>query len=63
MREITNDDLWAAIRGLGMFNMTKCELIDLQRAHVAIFKRDGMFASAVIAKAAQQVASTKSKEA
>lgn len=59
MREITNDDLWSAIRGIGMYGMTKAELLTLMHQHSVAFKRDGMFASAVIAKAAQQVAATK----
>lgn len=59
MRDVTDDDLWSAIHDLRMFGMTKAELLDLRRAHLALFKRDGLLRSAVIVQAAEQVARMK----
>ncbi len=50
MRLITNDDLWAAIRGLGMARMTREELAALATEHAP----NPLFASQVIARAVQQ---------
>lgn len=49
-RKITNDDLWSAIRGIGMYRMTRGELTDLIARHNKI----PAFASRVIVEAAQQ---------
>jgi hypothetical protein len=59
-RDITNSDLWSAIRGLGMYGMTRDELIALAVEHERLSNvgRDA-FASRVIAEAARQVAATK----
>ena len=58
MREITNEDLWAAVRGLGMARMTGEELEKLAREH----QDNRVFASQVIAKAAWQMASVFPKQ-
>jgi len=50
-RDITNDDLHSAIRGLGMWGMSVDELDALIEAHVT----QTLFASRVIAEAARQV--------
>lgn len=55
MREITNADLWAAIRGLRMARMTIAELATLEAEH----RGNPLFASQVIAKAANQYAAIK----
>lgn len=54
-RALTNDDLWSAVRGLGMFRKSIDELITLYNEH----KGKEAFASKVIAEAAKQVAVTK----
>jgi hypothetical protein len=54
-RALTNDDLWSAIRGLGMFSKSVDQLIALYNEH----KDNPNFASKVIAEAAKQVAITK----
>jgi len=54
-RASTNDDLWSAIRGLGMFSKSVDRLIALYNEH----KDNPNFASKVIAEAAKQVAITK----
>jgi hypothetical protein len=54
-RQIENSDIWAAIRGLGMYRMTKQELLALSYDHI----NDSNFAGRVISVAARQVASTK----
>jgi hypothetical protein len=54
-RPITNADLWAAIRGLGMGRMDKDELLKLAADHAD----KPLFASQVIAEAARQVAATR----
>jgi hypothetical protein len=51
MRPITNDDLWSAIRGLGMYRMERAELTALVEHHGNV----DLFASRVIAEAARQV--------
>jgi hypothetical protein len=51
MRKITNDDLWSAIRGLGMYSMSANELVALTEDH----STNKLFASQVIAAAAYQV--------
>ena len=55
-RDITNDDLWAAVRGLGMYGKTYDELELLAHEHEMLVDvgRDA-FASRVIAKAAREV--------
>ena len=55
MREITNDDIWAAIRGLGMAGMEYDELTKL----AAEYCNSPDFAGQVIAKAADQYARIK----
>jgi hypothetical protein len=55
VREINNYDLWAAIRALGMYGMSREELQALADNH----EHDPLFASRVIATAARQVAATK----
>jgi len=55
MRPIQNDDLWAAIRGLGMYRLTRDELSALIEQH----KDATLFAGKVIAEAARQVLSTR----
>jgi hypothetical protein len=57
-RKIEAGDLWAAVRGLGMYRMTRGELLTLAAEHAS----NPMFASRVIAEAARQVAATKGKE-
>jgi len=54
MRAITNDDLWACIRGLRMARMTREELGELIARHKKL--AGTMFASAVIVEAATQMA-------
>jgi hypothetical protein len=54
-RALTNDDLWSAVRGLGMFRKNTDQLIYLYNEH----KDKEAFASKVIAEAAKQVAITK----
>ena len=54
-RDITNDDLWSAIRGLGMYRKSNEEL----QALIAEHKDSGMFAGRVIAGAARQVLAAK----
>ena len=49
-RAITSDDLWSAIRGLGLYKMSKEELTKLMDAHAD----SGLFASKVIFEAARQ---------
>lgn len=56
IRQITGDDLWSAIRGLGMFKMTDAELEQLRDEHTP----KALFASQVIAKAATQVRAIRS---
>lgn len=56
MRAVTNDDLWAAIRGIGMWSMSRGELIALRQQHVGMVD---VFASRVIAEAARQVLETR----
>lgn len=51
MRNITNADLWSAIRGLGMYRMDETMLRSLFRRHTG----NPLFASQVIAQAAAQV--------
>jgi hypothetical protein len=51
-RQITNDDLWAAIRGLEMGRMSYRELEELRYEHA---HPDKPFASHVIAEAARQM--------
>lgn len=51
MRPIKNSDLWAAIRGLGLYRRSREEL----RATVAQHAASPLFASRVIAEAARQV--------
>ncbi len=51
-RPIANDDLWSAIRGLGMARMTRDELTALAAEHTP----NPLFASRVIAEAARQYA-------
>lgn len=55
MRKITDDDLWSAIRGLGMYNMTANELVELTEEH----SPNKLFAGQVIAAAAYQVLASK----
>lgn len=50
-RKPDNSDLWAAIRGLGMYRMDKEELEALIKEHGG----NPLFASQVIAEAARQV--------
>lgn len=57
MRNITNADLWSAIRGLGMYRMDETMLRSLYRRHTAT----PLFASQVIAQAAAQVLATRTK--
>jgi hypothetical protein len=57
-RAIDNSDLWAAIRGLRMYRMSRDELIELHDEHC----NSPLFASRVIAEAALQVACTKVRE-
>lgn len=52
MRLVTNDDLWSAIRGLGMWSMERGELVSLRQLHVG---NTEVFASRVISEAARQV--------
>ena len=52
MREITNNDMWAAIRGLRMAGMSLDELRMLADEH----RQNPLFASQVVAKAADQYA-------
>lgn len=52
MRDITNDDMWAAIRGLGMAGMEYDELTKLANE----YRNSPDFAGQVIAKAADQYA-------
>jgi hypothetical protein len=54
-RAITNDDLWAATRGLGMARMGGSELKELYDAHC----KSAMFAGQVIAQAALDMAAIK----
>lgn len=63
LRTITNDDLWAAIRGLGLYRRTRDELLQLIADHkpLTAVGRDA-FASAVIVEAARQVLVTKPRE-
>ena len=63
MRAIEASDLWAAVRGLGMYRMTRAELLTLAAEHDPLVNvgRDA-FASRVIVEAARQVAATKGKE-
>lgn len=49
--DFTNDDLWAAVRGLRMNSMTVAELDRLVEQH----RRSPLFASRVIAEAARQM--------
>lgn len=56
MRRIENSDLWAAIRGLGMYRMSYRELEQLRYGHA---HPDKPFASQVIAEAARQVMASK----
>jgi hypothetical protein len=53
-RDVNNYDLWSAIRGLGMYGMSRDALQVLADRH----ERIPLFASKVIAMAARQVAST-----
>jgi hypothetical protein len=55
VRDISNSDLWSAIRALGMYGMSRDELQVLADHH----ERNPLFASKVIATAARQVAATK----
>lgn len=57
-REITNADLWAAIRGVGMMSMSIEDVRDLATAHSG---KDA-FASRVIASAARQVLAIRKRE-
>lgn len=56
-RPITNTDIWAAARGLNMFNMSVEELDKLieERTRETIDHYDTLFASRVILAAARQV--------
>jgi hypothetical protein len=56
--KIEASDLWAAVRGLGLYRHTKDELHALAAEHAG----NPMFASQVIAEACRQVAATKGKE-
>lgn len=51
-RKPSNDDLWSAIRGIGMYRMDTTELEALMAAHAG---DDRPFASRVIHEAARQV--------
>lgn len=51
VREISNDDLWSAIRGIGMTRKTDGELREL----ISLHSGKDAFASQVIAEAARQV--------
>lgn len=51
-RAITNDDLWSAVRGLGMARMSYDELTALVDKH----RENPLFASRVITEAATQYA-------
>lgn len=55
MREITNDDMWSAIRGLRMWGRATEDL----KALIAEHAPNPLFASQVIAKAATQILSTR----
>jgi hypothetical protein len=55
MRAITNDDLWSAIRGLGLFSKMRHELNEIRDRHAS----NPLFASQVIAEAARQVIAVK----
>ena len=55
-RQITNDDLWAAIRGIGMNGMTYRQLEELRHEHA---HPDKPFASQVIAETARQMMAVK----
>ena len=55
MRKITNDDMWAAIRGLRMNGMDYDELTKLANE----YRNSPDFAGRVIAKAADQYATIK----
>jgi hypothetical protein len=54
-QEITNDDIWASVRGLAMFKMSVEELDDLIDHHI----HSDLFASRVIVHAAYQVSAAK----
>ncbi len=54
-RDVTNDDIWAAARGLRMYAKDKSELLAMAAYHSTI----DVFASKVIVEAARQVAATK----
>jgi hypothetical protein len=54
-RHIDTSDLWAAVRGLRMYAMTRKELLELAEQH----KGNSLFASRVIETAARQVAASK----
>lgn len=53
--DINNDDIWAAVRGLGMYGMSVAELDALIDQHI----HNDLFASRVILRAACQVRSCK----
>ncbi|HEX5315501.1 MAG TPA: hypothetical protein VFX22_02525 [Candidatus Kapabacteria bacterium] len=55
IRRIDNSDIWAAVRGLGMYAMSKDQLLRLADSH----KDNPLFASRVIETAARQVAAGK----
>lgn len=59
VREIATRDVWAAVRGLGMYRMSRMELLALAKEHAD----NPLFASQVIHSAALQVAATKTPQA